>query len=48
MVGLSGAIVTTIYVGVFRPDIESFMLFLAVFIGVVTVRHFTAWSFFSM
>ena len=36
-VGLSGAIVTTIYVGVFRPDIESFMLFLAIFIGVVTV-----------
>lgn len=35
-VGLSGAIVTTIYVGVFRPDIESFMLFLAILIGVVT------------
>jgi pimeloyl-ACP methyl ester carboxylesterase len=36
-VGLSGAIVTTVYVGVFRPDIESFMLFLAIFIATVTV-----------
>ena len=36
-VGLSGAMVTTIYVGLFRPDIESFMLFLTVLIAAVTV-----------
>eukprot|EP01045_Picozoa_sp_COSAG04_P016058 COSAG04_NODE_1312_length_7264_cov_6.349058_7_plen_320_part_01 len=36
-VGLSASMATTIYVGVFRPDIESFMAFLAVLIACITV-----------